>query len=1049
MSDSLIPYSGEMPETIEESISRQFYDWEHRGRGWPVYQHPVDLEPPFRPFSFFLPNERPALLDDGKVPTFFSGLFDGRARAPSENFEAKELARYQRYCEYIEETDEPDYCSYYGEPFFEISVLATSDFKASVSAVRHMILSLAHLSCPVAFEIIGNRKQITIQFAATGQDLDQSVQQLEVYLPACRLKISPDPNESFLSTEWINAGDSYVIVDFGLSKEFALSLQSVQSLDPDPLATVLGAMASLAENEVAVFQILFQRCRNDWASEFIDTIRCFEDTEFFDHLPDIKHQARQKFSSLLYSSVVRIAAKTDTRDRSMQIVRNVGSALPRLANPSGNELIPLTSDGYEMQHHEHALLDRQSFRCGMLLNADELISLVHIPSSLIISAKLLRDDQRTKPLPDIAKGHALELGDNIHSGCAVQASVSYDQRTRHMHLIGSSGSGKSSLLLHLIKQDLENNQGLCVLDPHGDLIDDVVSHLPSHRLNDTILFDPSDVEFPIGFNILQANSELEKNLLSSDLVATFRRMSTSWGDVMDSVLANAILAFLESSNSGTLIELRRFLVEKDFRTKFLETVSDESIRYFWNYEFPNLTSKPQSSILIRLDAFLRNKLIRNIVCQEETKLDFRQIMDGRKVLLIKLSQGLIGEENAHLLGTLLVSKLYQTALSRQDSSDRPYYWIYLDEFQHFITPSMENILSGVRKFNIGLHLSHQEYRQMQSRSQDVASSVLSNSYTRICFRLGDADSEKFASGFSFFDARALQNLGVGEAVARVERAEYDFNLKTLYLPKVDAETAAARRTAIVEYTRNNFARPKKEVEETMRFFSTPVSEIVPLTAEARASSLKANEVPEQNPPHSSTEPKQKKVSIGAARTQSPQGAEPVSTKSHPQHRYLQSLIKRVGESHGFKATVEKDILAGAGRIDVVLEKDAFKIACEISITNEPTYEVGNIQKCLAAHFMPVLMISTDESHLRRIRKLAEETLPSNDLEKIQFLTPDQACLWIDRAGSEENSLERVKGFKVKVDLTNAEDAGQKAKKRAISDVIFGAFRRLKNKPDNE
>src|SRR5436190_4291680 len=162
-------------------------------------------------------------------------------------------------------------------------------------------------------------------------------------------------------------------------------------------------------------------------------------------------------------------------------------------------------------------------------------------------------------------------------------------------------------------------------------------------------------------------------------------------------------------------------------------------------------------------------------------------MDGKKILFIKLPQGLIGEENAFLLGTLLVSRLYQAALSRQDTLDRPYFWLYLDEFQNFITPSMEGILSGSRKYNLGLTLSHQEFRQLQSRNQEVASSVISNCYTRICFRLGDSDAEKFAGGFSFFDAKALQNLGIGEAVGRIERAEHDFNLTISPLPRICRE----------------------------------------------------------------------------------------------------------------------------------------------------------------------------------------------------------------------------------------------------------------------
>src|SRR5205814_9960193 len=215
---------------------------------------------------------------------------------------------------------------------------------------------------------------------------------------------------------------------------------------------------------------------------------------------------------------------------------------------------------------------------------------------------------------------------------------------------------------NLIRQDIENGEGVAVLDPHGDLVDQILGIIPPARIGDVVLVDPADLEYSIGFNILSAHSELEKNLLSSDLVAVFRRLSTSWGDQMTSVLGNAILAFLESSQGGTLADLRRFLVEVDFRKQFLGTVRDPEVVYYWGKEFPLLSGKPQAPLLTRLDTFLRPKLIRYMVSQKKDRLDFRSMMDSKKIVLAKLAQGAIGEENAYLLGTLIVAKLHQMAL---------------------------------------------------------------------------------------------------------------------------------------------------------------------------------------------------------------------------------------------------------------------------------------------------------------------------------------------------------------------------------------------------
>jgi hypothetical protein len=205
--------------------------------------------------------------------------------------------------------------------------------------------------------------------------------------------------------------------------------------------------------------------------------------------------------------------------------------------------------------------------------------------------------------------------------------------------------------------------GVGVIDPHGDLIDQILGHVPEKRFDDVVLFDPADTDYPIGFNILSAHSELEKNILSSDLGAVFRRLSTSWGDQMNSVLQNAILAFLESDRGGTVAELRRFLIEPAFRNDLLKSVSDSEVVYYWQKSFPHLSgNKSIGSVLTRLDTFLAQKPIRYMVSQPENRLDFAHIMDTSKIFLAKLSQGQIGAENAFLLGSLLVAKFQQTSL---------------------------------------------------------------------------------------------------------------------------------------------------------------------------------------------------------------------------------------------------------------------------------------------------------------------------------------------------------------------------------------------------
>jgi energy-coupling factor transporter ATP-binding protein EcfA2 len=844
-----------------------------------------------------------------------------------------------------------------------------------------------------------------------------------------------------------------LIVDFGLSNEFFLPLKTSSPLETDLFVTIIGALSDLAEDEVGVFQVLLQKTQNDWAQDAAQAVQYLEETGTYPKSSGALHSVKEKTRTPLFAACLRVAGKSYSEGRTWRIVKAIGAGLTSLSNPSGNELIPLSNEDYTEEDHEEMLLSRQSFREGMLLNLEELACLVHPPTAAVQSEKLQREMEQTKAAPGLALHHALVLGENHYQNETREVTLSNDQRTKHIHLIGASGSGKSTLMMNLIKQDLDSGQGLCVIDPHGDLIDSVLENMPENRIKDVVLFDPSDAEYPIGFNILQANSELEKTLLSSDLIATFRRMSTSWGDVMDSVLANAILAFVESERGGTLFDLKRFLVEKDFRNEFLKTVKDEAVRYFWLNEFPLITGKPQSSILIRLDTFLRQKLIRHIVCQKDNKIDFRRIMDERKILLVKLSQGAIGEENSHLLGTLLMSKLYQTALSRQDTNNRPFFSCYLDEFHHFITPSMESVLSGVRKYNLGLVLAHQEFRQLQSRNAEVASSVLSNCYTRICFRLGDTDAERFAAGFSFFDTNALQNLSVGEAVGRIERAEYDFNLKIDLPPKVSKEIAEQKRTMIVNKSRRRYATSKAEVETQMNFTPPAQPSAQGKTERAFIERLTfpsgGKEDSAQNQKSYVTEnPVGEKMEIAPAFI-APTSLPPVVLDKDTQsHRYLQLLVKRVAESKGFLATIEKEVFGGAGKIDVALERKNVKIAVEISVTNEADYEVQNIRKGAAAGFNPVVVISADRRHLEKIRKLAAEKLTEEELLKTEFFTPEEFHAWLEAVKPEEFSeTKNIKGFKVNLKVNADSQKQDSTRKKAISDIVFGGLKKLKKKLD--
>src|SRR6185369_343725 len=607
-------------------------------------------------------------------------------------------------------------------------------------------------------------------------DEDEEPVELRVILPK-GLPVTPALSESWLrhltalrfpaSFELIGTGGRVSVVLTARRSEVALDRP--KGFAPDPLTAIVGALAEAHAGELAIVQVLFQGVKAPWAESVARSVVTRSGDPFFADAPEVTALAREKASAPLFAVALRAVARTAGEERLWTLLRGVLVALSATSR-AANELVPLGAD--DMADVLVDVLLRSTHRSGMILSLPELLPLAHLPSPSIEGID--RETDRTKELPAEAKQGEILLGHNLHAGVKREVRLGTDVRMRHLHVVGASGSGKSTLLVSMIREDIAAGHGLGVIDPHGDLIEEVLGRLPESRADDVILFDPADPEYAVGWNMLSAHSEAEKDMLASDLVAVFRRLATSWGDQMTAVLANAILAFLESKRGGTLLDLRRFLVDAGFRRDFLATVEDQYARDFWTTEFPMLSGKPQASILTRLDTLLRGRLLRGVVTATEKPLDFRRVVDDRRIFLAKLSQGAIGEENAALLGALLTSKLHQVCLLRQDQAEaarRPFY-LYLDEFHNLATPSMAALFSGARKYRLGLTVAHQDLYQLRSTVPEVERAVLGNAYTRIAFRLGDEDARTLAQGFSFFDADDLGNLGIGEAICRVGRKEH-------------------------------------------------------------------------------------------------------------------------------------------------------------------------------------------------------------------------------------------------------------------------------------
>lgn len=399
---------------------------------------------------------------------------------------------------------------------------------------------------------------------------------------------------------------------------------------------------------------------------------------------------------------------------------------------------------------------------------------------------------------------------------------SYDRR-RHFYVIGKTGMGKTTLLENMAIQDIQSGQGIGVVDPHGEFAQKMLDFVPSSRINDVIYFNPADLEHPIAFNVIEKVDPEHRHLVASGLVGVFKKIwAETWGPRLEYVLRNAILALLEYPGS-TLLGIMRMLVDKNYRKKVIEKIEDPVVRSFWLEEFTKypdrFMAEAVAPIQNKVGQFLTSPLIRNIVGQTKSAIDIRKAMDERKILIMNLSKGLLGEDNSALLGAMLITRLQLAAMSRVDipEEERKDFYLYVDEFQNFATEAFANILSEARKYRLDLILAHQYIAQMEEAVRDA---VFGNIGTLATFRVGAQDAEFLEKEFSpEFGIQDLVNLDFAQIYLRLMIdgvASRPFSGTTL--PPFD-RPAENYREKIIKISRERYATDRKKIEEKIAKWS--------------------------------------------------------------------------------------------------------------------------------------------------------------------------------------------------------------------------------------
>lgn len=405
--------------------------------------------------------------------------------------------------------------------------------------------------------------------------------------------------------------------------------------------------------------------------------------------------------------------------------------------------------------------------------------------------------------------------------------IKLDDRRRHMYFIGKTGMGKTTVLENMMIQDVQQGHGLAVIDPHGDFVEKILDFIPSYRINDVVYINPADVDYPVAFNVLESINPDHRHLVASGLVSVFKKMwIDSWGPRLEYILRNTILSLMEYPGS-TLMGITRILVDDNYRQKVVDKISDPILKAFWREEFGQYANQFRteavSPIQNKIGQFLSSSLIRNIVGQPKSTIDLRELMDENKILLLNLAKGRIGEDNAALLGGMMITKLQLAAMSRVDilEKDRKDFFLYVDEFQNFATESFANILSEARKYRLNLIIAHQYIEQLD---ENVSAAVFGNVGTIVCFRVGAADAEFLAKEYEpVFTEEDLVNLTKYDIYLRLMIdgvASDPFSATTL--PPVSGRTDNADK--VIGISRERYANKRKDIEEKIRRW-TGVDEI--------------------------------------------------------------------------------------------------------------------------------------------------------------------------------------------------------------------------------
>ncbi|MFH1508992.1 MAG: type IV secretion system DNA-binding domain-containing protein [bacterium] len=612
-------------------------------------------------------------------------------------------------------------------------------------------------------------------------------------------------------------GAKYSGAALKLAKKNYLPFKTYQNMESDPLTNITSAMSRITANEGSALQVVLKEINKSWRrkgmkiaremqqgksigearkSKFISDFKKTGSNSFKnknqnnrqmnDYLEEKRLTPMQeetikliegKGNKTAFAANIRILASAETKEKADQNLNDLLSTFNQYDSPEYNNLVRAGAIQKKLLYN--FVFRHFNSKHKSILSTEELASLYHFPTKFTETPNIKWLEAKTAPPPENIPSEGTLIGRNKFRGKETNVFIRREDRRRHMYIIGQTGVGKSVLQMNMAIQDIRNGEGVCVVDPHGDLIEGILSNIPDSRKNDVVVFNPADVDRPVGLNMLEYKNEEQKDFVVQEMIAIFYKLfpPEMVGPMFEHNMRNVMLTLMEDTETpGTITEIPRMFTDQEYQKFKLRKVKDPVVRQFWEKEMSQTSDFHKSEMLgyliSKVGRFVENGMMRNIIGQKKSGFDLKDIMDNQKILLVNLSKGKIGEMNSSLLGLIIVSKIQMAAMSRASlpEDQRKDFYLYIDEFQNYTTDSIATILSEARKYRLNLIIAHQYISQLIKDNNDtsIRDAVFGNVGTICAFRIGVDDAEIMAKQFEpVFDDNDVINVDKHHAFVRL------------------------------------------------------------------------------------------------------------------------------------------------------------------------------------------------------------------------------------------------------------------------------------------